>query len=105
MLQQFQRQLRSRIRYRIILPYLLLAAFLIASLTTVTFWLYANNLQEQLNQSLRTSATNTGLGLETLEARLLDNLRPVVTGQANPTEGISSTADAFNNRDVDQIQK
>jgi PAS domain S-box-containing protein len=105
MLQQFQRHLRGRIRYRIILPYLLLAAFLIASLTTVTFWLYANNLQEQLNQSLRTSATNTGLGLETLEARLLDNMRPVVTAQANVTENISSTVDAFKNRDVDQIQK
>ncbi|HYF61609.1 MAG TPA: ATP-binding protein [Herpetosiphonaceae bacterium] len=82
-----------------------MAAFLIASLTTVTFWLYANNLQEQLNQSLRTSATNTGLGLETLEARLLDNLRPVVTSQANPTENISSTVDAFSNRDVNQIQR
>lgn len=103
MLQHFWRRITSRIRYRIILPFMILAGALLALLSAVTFWLNANNLQEELNQLLRTSATNTGLALETTESRLLDELRPVITGQANVTENISSTADAFATRDVEQI--
>lgn len=105
MFKQLRRQLSSRIRYKIILPYVFLAAALIGLLGIAVSWLAANSLQKQLDQKLQTSGTNTGLGLETLEARLLDNLRPIVTAGPNITEQISSTADAFAARDIDQIQK
>jgi len=105
MFKQFRRQFKSRIRYTIILPFFFLAAVLIGLLGIGVTWLAANSLQEQLDQKLQTSATNTGLGLESLESRLLDNLRPVVAAGPNITDNISSTADAFAARDLEQIQK
>ncbi|XSG74342.1 ATP-binding protein [Herpetosiphon llansteffanensis] len=100
-----RRRLKSRIRYKITLPYLLLLAFLSGLLIVIIFWLYAQSLQNQLNQSLRTSATNTGVGLETIEAQILDNLRLLVTSPANEKEDLLSTAEAFSKNDVDQVEK
>ena len=105
MIARLRRQLSSRIKYTIILPYLILAAFFIFLITAVSFALYTNSLENQLRQNLVTSATNTGLALEDLETKTLEAMRPFVIAPANITDGISATVDAFEQNDIGQITK
>ncbi|HEY1015514.1 MAG TPA: ATP-binding protein [Herpetosiphonaceae bacterium] len=103
MLRQLQRRLGSRIRYKIILPYMLLAALMLVLLGILAFYTIATRLQAQLDLELRDRATNTSLELETIEARLLDEMKVVVGAPADPTRPLSSTADAFAASDTAQL--
>ncbi len=105
MLHKLQDKLTSRIRYTIILPYMILAAALLVLLGALSFWIIANNLQDQLNQSLQTSATNTGARLEQIEATILDDLRLATIAPGDPSTGALSTADAFASNDQQQVQE
>jgi signal transduction histidine kinase len=93
-----------RIKYKIIFPYMALAAIMLLLLTALTFYTVANRLERQLELDLRKSATSTGLELEYLEQELLDQLRIVITAPANPGRDLPATSAAFANQNQAQIK-
>lgn len=105
MINRLGQRFRSRLRYKIIVPYLLLAALLLVLLGILVFYTVATRLQQQLDRALQESVLSTSLELETLEDQTLDQMFVVVGAPADPTRALSSTVDAFAAQDQAQIEQ
>ncbi len=102
---RLRQRFNSRLRYKIIVPYLLLAALLLILLGILVFYTIATRLQQQLDRALAESVVSTSLEWETLEDQTLDQMFVVVGAPADPSRALSSTVDAFAARDTAQIEK
>ncbi len=102
---RLSQRFNSRLRYKIIVPYLLLAALLLVLLGILVFYTIATRLQQQLDRALQESVVSTSLEWETLEDQTLDQMFVVVGAPADPSRALSSTVDAFATSDTAQIEK
>ncbi len=98
-------QLRSRIRYKIIGPFLILAVCTAIFGSAVAFWLVADSWQERFVNQL---AAMTRIANDTVIEQEMTNLlflRQVAFASANPAVQAPAVSDAVVNSDVDGLRR
>jgi signal transduction histidine kinase/HAMP domain-containing protein len=96
-------QLRSRVRYKIIWPFLLLAVCIAVFGSTIAFSLIAGSWQERFVNQL---ASSTRIANDTLLAHERNNLvflRQVTLSGANPQTGAPAVSTALATNDIDGL--
>jgi|HigsolmetaAR202D_1030399.scaffolds.fasta_scaffold00289_2 PAS domain S-box len=90
----------SRIHYKIIFPFLLLALFVIVAGMGSAIYIVYWDLQKRIDNQLVQVARSTSDSIVDIEAANLTLLREMALAQANPATGAPSVADAFANGDL-----
>ena len=98
-------ELRSRLQYKIILPFLLLTLVVALAGSTVAFVFITGNAQERLNNQLAQVARDINDKLVQQESDNLLFLRQVVFAQANPQANAPAVADALANGDQAALER
>jgi signal transduction histidine kinase len=93
------RELQSRIRYRIILPFLVLTLVVALTGSAVAFWLAANRQQDVFNNQVAEVARITNDGIVDQEEANLDFLQQISFAPENPSNNAPAVADALAARD------
>lgn len=94
------RPLRSRIQYKIILPFLLLTLLVALAGSTTAFLFITGNAQERLNNQLAQTARVVADAIVRQESSNLTFLRELVFAGPNAETGAPAVADALAARDV-----
>ena len=98
-------ELRSRLHFRIILPFLLLTLIVAIVGAFIVFRVVAESLQERFNIQLASVTSTANEAIVNQESANLQFLREVVFAQANPAAGAPSVPDATANRDAPGLQR
>jgi signal transduction histidine kinase len=99
------RELRSRIQYKIIIPFLLLTLLVALVGSALAFLFIAGSAQERLNNQLAQVARAAGDSVVRQESANLVFLREVAFASANPEAGAPAVASALAARDIAGLER
>jgi signal transduction histidine kinase/HAMP domain-containing protein len=99
------RELRSRLQYKIILPFLLLTLLVALAGAAVALTLVTDSLQNRFDNQLAQVARGASDSVVRQEEANLQFLRAVVFAPANPDSGAPAVADALGSADPDALQQ
>jgi signal transduction histidine kinase len=98
-------ELRSRIQYKIIIPFLLLTLLVALSGTGVSLLIITGTAQERLNNQLAQTARHLADDVVTIERANLTFLREMAFAGVNPHSGAPAVADAIAGNDTAGLER
>lgn len=97
------RELQSKIRYKIIIPFLALTFLVALAGSTVALGLAAGSQQERFNNLVAEVTRSTNDSLERQEIAYLEYLQQIIFAPANPQTGAPAPVEALQNNNRQQI--